>query len=88
MIVRVLGEGRYEIGDSDLSAIESLDTRLVQALDKGDEETFASILGQLITEVRRSGRLLDPDDLRTSDLAVPHEGSSLGEVKELLAEES
>lgn len=86
MIVRVLGEGRYEIPESDLVTIERLDAQLLEALDKGDESTFSSVLVQLIAEVRRSGKLLDPDDLRTSELAVPHEGSSLAEVKELLAE--
>lgn len=88
MIVRVLGEGRYEVPDSGLAAIESLDSQLVEALDKDDDAAFSSVLAQLITEVRRSGKLLDPDDLRTSDQAVPHEGSTLAEVKQLLAEDS
>jgi hypothetical protein len=86
MIVRILGEGRYEVPDADLPAIEQLDSQLNDTLERGDEIEFASTLGDLIGEVRHTGTLLAPDDLRTSSLAVPHEGSTLAEVRSLLAE--
>ncbi|HUC36189.1 MAG TPA: hypothetical protein VMR97_03605 [Acidimicrobiales bacterium] len=86
MIVRILGEGRYEVPDADMGGVERLDTKLVEAMDKGDEKSFAETLVKLVGEVRRTGKLLAPDDLRTSELAVPHEGSTLGEVSALLAE--
>jgi hypothetical protein len=38
--------------------------------------------------VRHTGALLPADDLQTSGLVVPHPGSTLSEVKGLLAEES
>jgi PspA-Associated protein len=88
VIVRVLGEGRYEVPDRALPAVEQLDEKLMAAIDSGDEADFTVALADLIREVRRSGKLLPADDLRTSTLAVPHEGSSLAEVKELLAEGS
>jgi len=43
-------------------------------------------LAGLIDAVHRTGTLLSPEDLRTSDLAVPHEGSSLAEVRALLTQ--
>ncbi len=86
MIVRVLGEGRYEVPEADLPAIEQLDAQLADALDRGDEAAFAGTLTDLIGEVRHTGKLVAPDDLRTSSLVVPHEGSSLAEVQALLAE--
>lgn len=88
MIVRILGEGRYELPDSELPAMERLDTSLVDAIDRGDEDAFGSTLDKVLKEVRSRGNLLDPDDLRTSSFVVPHEGSTLAEVKELLEEES
>jgi len=86
MIVRVLGEGRYDVPDADLPAIEQLDAQLNDALDRGDEVEFTSTLGDLIGLVRHTGTLVAPDDLRTSSLAVPHEGSTLAEVRALLSE--
>ena len=86
MIVRILGEGRYEVPEADLPAIEQLDAQLVDAMDRGDEAAFTGTLSDLIGQVRHTGKLLAPDDLRTSSLAVPHEGSTLDEVRSLLAE--
>ncbi|MGA2037155.1 MAG: hypothetical protein ABSH04_06185 [Acidimicrobiales bacterium] len=88
MIVRILGEGRYEVPDADLRSIEQLDVQLVGAMERGDEATFSTTLAELIGEVRHTGTLVSPDDLRTSKLAVPHEGSTLAEVRALLTQES
>jgi hypothetical protein len=87
MIVRILGEGRYDVPEADMPAIEQLDAQLTDALDRNDEVAFASALADLVGQVRHTGTLLPADDLQTSGLVVPHEGSSLAEVKGLLAEE-
>jgi len=87
VIVRILGEGRYEVPEGDLPAIEQLDATLVDAMERGDEAAFSGTLADLIGQVRHTGTLLPADDLRTSELAVPHEGSTLAEVRALLAEE-
>ena len=86
MIVRILGEGRYEVPEGDLPAIEQLDDELVDALERNDENEFNSALVDLIGEVRHSGTLIPSDDLRPSELVVPHEGATLDEVRALLAE--
>jgi hypothetical protein len=86
VIVRILGEGRYDVPDADLPAIEQLDSVLVDAMDRGDADAFAGALADLIGEVRHSGTRLEHDDMRTSALVVPHEASTLEEVKALLAE--
>ena len=64
MIVRILGEGRYDVPDADMPAIEQLDAQLVDALDRGDEAEFAGTLADLIGQVRHTGTLIAPDDLR------------------------
>ena len=58
----------------------------MDALDRGDDAAFATALNDLIVEVRHAGTLLAADDVRPSQLAVPHEGSTLAEVRALLAE--
>ena len=40
MIVRILGEGQYELQDSQVAAMEELDKKLVAALDSNDETSF------------------------------------------------
>ncbi|HMK62618.1 MAG TPA: hypothetical protein VK386_03275 [Acidimicrobiales bacterium] len=87
MIVRILGEGLYELPDPDLPVVEEIDDVLMDAVDRGDEAAFTGALADLIGEVRHSGTRLAHDDVRSSGMVVPHEGSSLAEVKALLAEE-
>ena len=87
MIVRILGEGRFEVPEADMPAVEQLDAQLTDALDRGDEAAFDAALSDLVGQVRHTGTPLPADDLQTSGLVVPHEGSSLAEVKGLLAEE-
>ena len=86
MIVRILGEGRYDVPDADMPAIEQADATLVDALDRADEAAFSGALADLISLVRHTGTLIPADDVTPSGLAVPHEGSSLAEVRELLTE--
>jgi hypothetical protein len=86
MIVRILGEGRYDVPDADMPPIEQLDAQLVDAMDRGDEAAFDGTLADLIGQVRHTGTLVAPDDVRTSSQVVPHEGSTLEEVRALLAE--
>lgn len=86
MIVRILGEGRYDVPDGDLPAIEQLDGALVDALERKDEAAFSGALADVIGMIRHTGTHLDHDDMRTSELVVPHEGSTLEEVAAFLAE--
>jgi hypothetical protein len=88
MIVRILGEGRFDVPEADMPAIEQLDALLTDALDRDDEAAFDSTLADLVGQVRHTGTLLPADDLQTSGLVVPHPGSSLAEVRGLLAEGS
>lgn len=88
MIVRILGEGRYDVPDAEIPAIEELDARLNDALEGDDTGSFHAALDALIGKVRQEGTLLPADDVQTSALVVPHEGSTLAEVRALLAEES
>jgi hypothetical protein len=87
MIVRILGDRQYDVPEALLSELESLDEALNQAIEAGDEPAVASALDGLITKVRGSGTPLDSDQLVPSDLTLPHEGSSLAELHELLASE-
>ena len=86
MIVRILGEGRYDVPDAQMPAIEQRDATLVEALEAGDDDAFGSALGELIAAVRTAGTAVPPEDLATSQLVVPHEGSTLAEVRALLEE--
>ncbi len=84
MIVRILGDRLYEVGDDDLPEIERLDSDLDAALKAGDEKTFSTTLSNLISKVRGGASALPDDDDRKSDLVLPPEGATLQEVRDIL----
>jgi hypothetical protein len=84
VIVRILGEGQYEIADAVEAHLNGLDAALESAVEAKDEARFTEALSTLLEAVRRDGTLLDASRIVPSDLALPAPGSSLDEVIELL----
>lgn len=87
MIVRILEDGQYELGDEAAASLERLDAELDRALRDGDEHGFAAALAAVIKEVHARSAKLGPDELTPSDLTVPAAGSSLDEVRRMLSSE-
>ncbi len=87
MIVRILGEGQFEIPDEHAGVIESLDRDLDSALESGDDDAFRAALQALVEDVRRAGAPLPDERLVPSDLAIPPAGASRSEVHALLNDE-
>ncbi len=75
MIVRILGQGRYDVPEADLPAIEQLDAQLSDALDRTDEAEFVS--APWPTSSGRSATPAPscrPTTSRPPALVVPHAG--------------
>ncbi|MGH9304389.1 MAG: PspA-associated protein PspAA [Acidimicrobiales bacterium] len=87
MIVRILGDTQYELPADAIPGLEHLDVKLNAALERGDEAAFAGLLEELVATVRSKGAVLDADKIVPSELTVPHEGSTIDEVRSLLASE-
>ncbi|GAA3002632.1 hypothetical protein [Kitasatospora sp. NPDC006786] len=84
MIMRVMGEGQYEVGDDHLSLLNELDAELVTAVDSGDETLFRQAYGKLIDAVKQYGTPVPLDSLEPSELILPSADATIDEVRELL----
>ncbi|HLL08297.1 MAG TPA: hypothetical protein VK393_06535 [Nocardioidaceae bacterium] len=87
MIVRIMGEGQWEVADDQLPALNELDARLETALEAGHEEGFRAALATLLAAVRSSGSHVADDALVDSDLYLPPDDATIDEVRQLLGEE-
>jgi hypothetical protein len=87
VIVRILGEGQFRVGDGLAAELNRLDAELERAVEQGDEAAFAAALAGLLDRVRAQGSPLPADILEPSDLILPHQGSSMDEVRKLLTDE-
>jgi hypothetical protein len=85
MIVRILGEGQLRVDDSAASELNQLDAKLEAAVERNDESGFKPALEELLARVRSIGRPVEPGDLEPSELILPGEDATMGEVRKLLA---
>lgn len=86
MIVRILGEGQFDVPEDDREGLHALEANLNAAVDGDDESEFALALAAVIEEVRRVGTPLAADSFTSSDQVVPFSDATLDETKALLAE--
>lgn len=86
MIVRILGEGQWQVPDHSLDDLNALDDQVESAVGSGDQEMLASALASLLDEVRASGSAVPDEELRDSDLILPAADSTLEDVRALLDE--
>jgi hypothetical protein len=87
VIVRVLGEGQYELADERLDELNALDAEVTTAIEGNDETSFLAALVKLLEGVRNAGRRLPDDHLGPSELVLPGSDSSLEEVRAMLGDE-
>ncbi|GAA2723921.1 PspA-associated protein PspAA [Actinocorallia aurantiaca] len=87
MIIRIFGEGQYQVTDEHLEELNVLDSALQKAVDEGDQEGFTLSLRELLETVRRLGSPLPSDLLAPSELVLPDDDTTLDEVKEILSSE-
>jgi hypothetical protein len=87
MIVRILGEGQWEVADSHVDALNTLDAEVETAIEAGDQTTFTQSLERLLNAIRTAGEPLPDDSLVDSDLILPPADATLEEVRELLGDD-
>ncbi len=83
MIIRIMGEGQYEMEGSLLEDLNVIDNRIVDHVSRGEEKEFREDLGRLISTVKRNGKQLDPKEIIKSDIIIPPKDLTLEEAKDI-----
>jgi len=83
MIVRLMGEGQFEVDDEVAKGLNDLDEKAGEAVEQGDEEQLRALLDRMTEAVRTNGSRVADDDLRPSEAIVPPGDLSLDEAREL-----
>jgi hypothetical protein len=87
MIVRISGEGQFEVSEDEVDELNRLDDDLTKAVDAGDEGQFKTALEALLASVRTAGQELPADYIGPSDLVLPSPDATIHEVREVLGDE-
>jgi len=87
MIIRILGEGQFEVAEHTVEVLNGIDARLQSAVEADDESGFRHALAELIAIVKEAGERVADDYLGPSELVLPAADSTLEEVRALLGDE-
>lgn len=85
MIVRILGEGQFDVAEHALDRLNELDAAVEAAVEADDATAFGEALSALLDGVRSAGVPHELDSLDESDLILPPADASIDEVREMLA---
>lgn len=83
VIVRILGEGQFDLEGEALQALKLADARLFEVVAGEDEDAFQRAFGEVLALVRRSGQRLPPERLVESDLVLPSSETTLVDARRL-----
>lgn len=87
MIIRILGEGQFDVADHTVEVLNTIDAHLQAAVEADDEPGFHRALAELLALVREAGVRVADDYLGPSELVLPAAESTLEEVRALLGDE-
>lgn len=87
MIVRLMGEGQYEIDEKHLDAVNKIDNNIVKIVNGGDEEavtiSFLAEFKKLTDYVRKNGKKIPDEIIKPSDIIIPPGDLTLAEARKI-----
>jgi hypothetical protein len=81
VIVRIAGEGQFELPEDVAGRLNELDNEAVAAVEAGDEGRFRELFDQMLQMVTESGAAVSDDELVVSQVIVPPRDLSFEEAK-------
>ena len=86
MIVRILGEGQFQIDPASLPTLNALDDAVEKAVAASDQEALTTALVALHDQVCANGEQVADDLLMDSDLILPYPDATLDQLKQWFEE--
>jgi hypothetical protein len=83
MLIRILGEGQFEVPDSELTEINRLDAELEAAL-RTSEDNVRQALDALLDKVRSCGVRPPSATLAESTVILPFADASEDDIRDML----
>jgi hypothetical protein len=81
VIVRISGEGQFELPDEHAERLNELDNRAVSAVEQGDETGFRELWSQMLELVSTNASPLANEELVESAVILPPRDITFEEAK-------
>ncbi|MCY4367026.1 MAG: hypothetical protein OXE17_12510 [Chloroflexi bacterium] len=87
MIVRILGEGQFNLPGAAIDELNEIDNRITEAVEAEDRSALTALLQEMETLVRDRGEPVPIDELVESDLILPETDLTLEEAESIFVGE-
>jgi hypothetical protein len=81
VIVRIAGEGQYEVPAELVDRLNELDNEAVAAVEAGDEPRFHELFDQMVALVKNDCSPVADDELVVSEVILPPPDLTFDEAK-------
>jgi PspAA-like protein len=81
VIVRIAGDGQYEVPEDVVAKLNDLDNEAVAAVEAGDEPRFHELFDQMVGMVADGGSPVEDGELAVSQVILPPRDLSFEEAK-------
>jgi hypothetical protein len=81
VIIRIAGEGQFELPEDVAARLNELDNEAVAAVEAGDEARFHELFDQMLQIVSDGGAALSDDELVVSQVIIPPRDLTFEEAK-------
>jgi hypothetical protein len=85
MIVRLMGEGQYELEKKHVDEVNMIDNNIVKIVNTGNELDFKTEFKKLSDYVRKNGKKISDDVIKPSGIIIPPSDLTLDEAKKIFA---
>ena len=83
MIIRIMGEGQFRVDSALFDTLNTIDNRIVEDVQKGNQQEYERSLAELIGCIQREGRRIVDTELVESDIIVPPADMTLAEARDV-----
>jgi hypothetical protein len=86
MIVRIASDAQYRLDDGLRARLHDLDDRVEKAVQANNVGEFHRLYGEMVSFVKDNGKVVDHEELVSSDLILPTLDLTFDDAKKLFAE--
>ncbi|NKQ39377.1 MAG: hypothetical protein HF967_07950 [Methanosarcinales archaeon] len=87
MIVRMMGEGQYELDSECIKEVNKIDNEITDFVENDDAESFKTSFLKMKEYIRANGDKIPDDVIKPSELVIPPCDLTIEEAKKLFKDD-
>ena len=83
MIIRIIGQGQFNVQSSLFDDLNKIDNKIVEYVQKGNDKNYKKSLAELIAMILHESKKVSDKELVESDIIVPPADMTIEEARQV-----